>query len=145
VLLAPVTHNASITPGLPADIVSPSRLFEYAGARFQDAIGAIESPGEGRAANGSAVRTAIAQASSGVRALESVMVPSSPSSQRSTASQAMILARGGIAALTRYEAAVAPYGAGTIERDSLGDDVLADLSSGYMHLVAALERIAPRG
>lgn len=142
--LAPARHNL-FPIDVPTDIVSPSRLFDYANAQFLSAVQSIEAPGEGIAANAPAVRVATSHALSGLRALESVLVPGTPASQRERAAGAAALVRSGVAALGRYESAVAPFGASVVERDSLPDVVLADLSTGYLQLLAAIDRIDAAG
>jgi hypothetical protein len=92
------------------DVVAPARLFEIARIRFDGARNTLRQPGLLRAPTALAAVITIGQISSGINALDSVLVPSTGFELRRRAASAIDRARESVALLRAYHEVVIPFG-----------------------------------
>lgn len=138
--LAPTTA-AVVTPyssHASTDVVSPTRLMTIAKERFNVALRIIGTGDTSYAPTALAASTAISEATKGVGALQSMLVPSTPWGPRQRGSASMTAAKRALTQLEQYRASVVQFGERPLDRSSLPVGLLAalDIARSSMRLAS---------
>jgi hypothetical protein len=139
VLLAPINSTAIPTQSRePFDVVPTSRLLELAKDRFNVAFRIVGTGDTAYVPTTLATTTAIHEATNGVGALQSVLVPATPWGPRQMASSAMTQVKRALIQLEQYRNQIAAFGERSLERADLPVGTLALLDNARSSLRSAI-------
>jgi hypothetical protein len=124
-----------------ADVVSPSKLLSIACERFALALRIVGSNETPYVPTALAASVAIREATSGIGALQSVLVPSTPWGPREIAAAAMTQAKRALTQLEQYREVMGPRGERSWTRADLDPGTLVLLDTARASLRQAVQRI----
>jgi hypothetical protein len=126
---------------VPTDIVPPTRLMEIAHERLNVSLRIVGMGDTSYVPTALAVSTAIHEATSGIGALQSALIPSTPWGLRQRSASAMSQTRRALTQLELYRDAVGPLGERPLERSDLQVGTLALLDTARSALRVAARNL----